>query len=128
MKHLTLLEALGRDIFVSLHEDWELTKFYIYTFESSDEVGPFSQALGSAEAKYFEPYPDGPLEGGMVENGIIFKFCDGSFEDMLFHRGVSMTACTETPGKLDLEIRIEANTHIIAETIKFAASSIKHDI
>jgi hypothetical protein len=119
---LSRIKTLARDIFLSLHEDWEFTKFYIYSFEDSIGPGPFSQVLQSAERRYFDPYPDGPLEGGAVKDGIIFRLCDGSFEDMLFHSGVPMTACTETPGKLGLDRRIEANSFIIQQVGRFALS------
>lgn len=120
MSNLLTLKALARDIFVSLHEDWEFDKFYIYTFEDSPKPTNFSTSLLSAERKFFEPFPDGPLEGGIVKDGLIFNLCDGSFEDMLFHSGVPMTACTETPGKLQLDERVVANAHIIHQVVEFA--------
>ena len=122
LNHLSLLKYLAKDIFVSLHEDWELSQFYIYTFEDTDTPGIFSDILRSAEAKFFEPYPDGPLEGGKVKDGIIFKLCDGAFEDLLFHEGVPRTACTESPGNLDINKRIEANSCIIDNISRFAIS------
>jgi hypothetical protein len=126
LRQLPKVNILAQDIFLSLHEDWELTKFYIYSFEESHEPGLFTEALKFAERQYFEPYPDGLLEGGTVKDGVIFKFCDGSFEDMLFHNGTKMTACTETPGKMNLETRINANSYIIDRLCKFTLSLNKN--
>jgi hypothetical protein len=65
--------------------------------------GPFTRALYQAERQFFEPQPDGPLEDYVVQDGLIYRACDGTFEDRLFHEGLARTACTETPGRLDLE-------------------------
>lgn len=120
MKHLHLLKSLANDGFISLHEDVEQERFYLYTFENTNTTGPFSEVLRTEEAKFFMPYPDGELEGGSVRNGIIFRHCDGSFEDLLFHEGIHRTACTETPGLSDIEKRIEANASIITAFVRFA--------
>jgi hypothetical protein len=125
MNHLDLLKSLARDGFLSLHEDVELKQFYIYTFENTDTPGPFSETLRAEEAKFFEPYPDGILDGGQVRNGVIFRHCDGSLEDFLFHEGVNRTACTETPGLSDINRRVEANMHIITAIVTFAIALLK---
>ncbi|MGB8951511.1 MAG: M14 family metallocarboxypeptidase [Candidatus Aminicenantales bacterium] len=119
---LSKIKYLAQDIFISLHEDNEFARFYIYTFETSDEPDLFSRMLHSAEHQFFEPHPDGPLEGSTVKDGIIFKFCDGSFEDLLFHNGVPMTACIETPGKFAIEKRINTNYFIIQAVGQFILS------
>jgi len=120
IKHLPMLRSLAKDGFLSLHEDVEQSQFYIYTFENANAPGPFSETLRSEEAKFFSPYPDGILEGGLVRNGIIFRHCDGSFEDLLFHEGIHRTACTETPGLLDINKRVEVNVCIITAFVRFA--------
>lgn len=120
MKNLSLLKSIAKDGFISLHEDVEQEKhFYLYTFENTIVPGTFSETLRSVETRFFEPYPDGTLEGGIVKDGIIFRHCDGSFEDLLFHEGVPWTAATEAPGLSDIGIRVEANASIITEFIKF---------
>lgn len=122
LEHLPMLKSLAKEGFVSLHEDTEERQFYVYTFENSDAPGALSEALRAEEAKLFEPHPDGMLEGGLglVRDGIIFRHCDGSFEDLLFHEGIPRTACTETPGLLDINKRVEVNAHIIAAFVRFA--------
>jgi hypothetical protein len=122
VEHLPYIKLLAKDGFLSLHEDIEMEKFYIYTFENTETPGAFSEALRNEEQKYFQAYPDGLLEGGLVSNGVIFRYCDGSFEDMLFHEGIPRTACTETPGLLNIDSRIEANVGIITAFVNFAES------
>lgn len=122
VKHLSYIKDLAKDGFISLHEDVEVDKFYIYTFEDFEVPGPFSNMLRKEEQKYFQAYPDGVLEGGFVSDGVIFRYCDGSFEDLLFHEGIPRTACTETPGLLSIESRIRANTGIITAFANFFIS------
>ncbi len=119
LKNLPLLVQCARDGFLSLHEDVDCTEFYLYTFERSDSPGLFSKRLREAEACFFPPQPDGVIEGSKVLDGIIFRHCDGSFEDRLFHEGVPRTACTETPGKLDFPIRVKANSAITESFVRF---------
>ena len=121
--HLSRLKPLAADGFLSLHEDLEFDRFYIYTFGTNSDPGPFSEALRSEESKVFEAYPDGPLEGSVVRNGIIHNFHDGSFEDRLFHEGVKNTACTETPGPSDISIRVEVNARLSYAFVRYAVDS-----
>jgi hypothetical protein len=115
------LQGCAADGFLSLHEDWEETRFYMYTFERTPEPDCLSQTLRNVEARFFDPHPDGEMEGATVRDGVIFCACDGSYEDYLFHCGVPRTACTETPGKLNLRLRIRANIALIRA---FAALAI----
>ncbi len=124
-EHLGELKRLGKDGYLSLHEDLELEKFYFYTFERSEMPGPLYKILYRAESKYFEPCPDGPWEGGIIRNGLIYCFHDGSFEDLLFHEGIDQTACTESPGLLDINKRVEANVGIISSFVSFTIDNYK---
>jgi hypothetical protein len=118
--HLPRLKRLADDAFVSLHEDVEQETFYLFTFERSAEPGPFTRALYQAERRFFEPHPDGILEDYSMKGGLVYRACDGTFEDRLFHEGIPRTACTETPGRLDLDLRIEANAAIITALAEWA--------
>ena len=117
--NIGLIKSLAIDGFISLHEDCDETKFYLYTFEHSNEPGDFSNTLRNAELKHFDHLPDSILAGAQVKNGIIFNEHDGSFEDYLFHEGIQKTACTETPGQLPIEKRVKANIDIIKTFINF---------
>ena len=120
LAQLPRLMRLGGDGFVSLHEDIDLDKFYLFTFERSPQPGPFTRALYRAERQFFEPQPDGVLEDYRVQDGLVYRACDGTFEDRLFHEGLARTACTETPGRLALPLRIAANAAIVRAVVKFA--------
>jgi hypothetical protein len=122
LTHLPRLMRLARDGFVSLHEDADRDKFYLFTFERTPEPGPFTRALYQAERRFFEPQPDGVLEDYVVKDGLIYRACDGTFEDRLFHEGLARTACTETPGRLDLPRRIAANRAIIQAAVEWSLS------
>lgn len=117
--NLDLLVTLAGDGFVSLHEDENMERFFIYTFERHEEPGPFTQMLLGVEHRFFEPVPDGLVEDVVVTGGVAYRHHDGSFEDLLFHRGVPRTACTETPGKADLALRVEANRALVEAFCRF---------
>jgi predicted deacylase len=102
------------DAMISLHEDIDETKFYLYTFENQAKPGEFSYILRDAGAEFFAIKND-----QFCEEGIIFNEHDGSFEDFMFHLGVHFTACTETPGKFDIDLRIKANIRLIKSFIYF---------
>jgi hypothetical protein len=120
LAHLPRLMRLARDGFVSLHEDINLDRFYLFTFERSPQPGPFSRMLYQAERQFFEPQPDGALEDYSVQDGLVYRACDGTFEDRLFHEGLARSACTETPGRQPLTERLRANAAIIQATVEFA--------
>lgn len=112
-----LLQA-GRDGFVSLHEDNEMATFYIFTFEHSEVPGRFSLELRETEERFFQRIADGIVEDSHVKEGIVFRECDGSFEDRLFHEGVPKTACTETPGLQPIDKRVTANRELAETFVK----------
>ena len=114
------LKRCSSDGFISLHEDWEETRFYLYAFERTSQPDCLSQTLREVEARFFDKYPDGEVEGAEVNDGVVFCACDGSYEDYLFHCGIPRTACTETPGKLGLQLRIRANIELIKAFVGLA--------
>jgi hypothetical protein len=121
MENLEILKESSKDGFISLHEDADEKHSYLYTYEKSDKIGPFSLMLRNIILKHFTMLPDGnnPIVGNIVNN-IIFNDCDGSLEDRLFHEGSSFAACTETPGKHGLSKRITADVEIIKAFINFS--------
>ncbi len=122
LEHLDDLRLLAADGFVSLHEDTEQEQFYLYTFEESDGPGLFSDMLRTVGTKYFPLVPGGIIDGSLINGGLSFRHCDSSFEDCLFHAGVPRTACTETPGLLDIQYRITANAEIIRAFAEYAVA------
>jgi hypothetical protein len=127
MENIDFLIKSASGGFLSLHEDDTVDKFYIYSFEHTLKPGRFTIAMRDEEAKYFEVLPDGievNEEGdpeSIVEQGIVYRLCDGSFEDMLFHRGVSRTLVIETPAKsIALEKRVEVGVALIMKFINLS--------
>lgn len=119
IRHINELRSAAKHGFISLHEDYEEVSYYLYTFEPSQCPGEMSLTLRDTLSNFFPQHPDGELEGGRVQDGIMFNKCDGSFEDYLFHEGVPCTACTETPGLVPLEARIQANAEIAKSFAKY---------
>lgn len=122
LRHIDRLYSLAMNGFLSLHEDIELKKeYYLYTFESTKEPGQFTCGMLDTLSKWFEK----PLNGASVTsdsrlatppfviNGLVYKYCDGSLEDYMFHRGCNRVAVSETPGKARLDRRVDANVAII---------------
>lgn len=126
IKNFPLIKASAKDGFLSLHEDATSEKFYLYTFERTPEPGTFTHSLRDEEAKFFKDPLDGELvttdacsgKGVLVENGIVYRLCDGSFEDWLFHEGTVRAAVTETPGKFKLKERVNASMALIGKFIE----------
>ena len=122
LKHMDRLYSLGMNGFLSLHEDETIKKeYYLYTFEPTKEPGKFTCGMLEVLHKWF----DTPLNGysvtadtnlstpPFVVNGLVYKYCDGSFEDAMFHRGVMRVAVSETPAKAKLIYRVDANVDVI---------------
>jgi predicted deacylase len=119
--NIALITALAKDCFVSLHEDPDFEYYYLYTYEKETEPSDWSLKLKNTLESIFSPIPK-KLANYLFVNmasSIVFKCCDGSFEDLLFHLGIPLTATTETPGQLPLKKRIQANSAIIASVIKY---------
>ena len=121
--NLPALIKLAKDGFLSLHEDYDERRFYIYDYEKAKRPAALVRALVRAEKVLFPPIPDGILEQDWdtidrrdvcIKNGIVFNHHDGSFEDRLMHDGVSVAISTETPSKKEtIENRIEMNANLI---------------
>ena len=126
IKHTKMLELLAQDGFVSLHEDDRKDNFFLYTFERGNKPGVFSYTLRKALDSVFKQREDGlEGEGGILDDGIVFNECDGTYEDYLFHKGIPYTACTETPGTKKFSDRVEANRRVIEHFIWFVNSGSK---
>ena len=133
LKHIDRLYSLAMSGFLSLHEDIGLRKeYYLYTFESTKDPGQFTCGLLEELAGWW----DKPLNGisvmadsnlntpPFVVNGLVYKYCDGSFEDYLSHRGTNRVAVTETPGRAKLERRIDCNVAIIGRFLDLIIKGI----
>lgn len=120
LDNLNNLIKESKNGFLTLHEDYDSEKSYIYTYEHRRNPGIFSRHMRNELRRNFECYPDGFDEDiGDIKNGIIFNLFDGTFEDLLFRNGVSKAVCTESPGKKNLIDRVRGNSNIIKAFISF---------
>lgn len=114
MVNFSKLLKLAKNGFFSLHEDVRFEKFYTYTFNKSDSPNEVPKAIVKfIDNKYFDVHSDGKFMDLDVKDGVITNYHDGSFEDLLFHKGVRVSVVTETPGRADFEQRTSANAAIV---------------
>lgn len=111
LRHKKELLELGRDGFLSMHEDSESANSYVFTFENGSRPGRFSKELLESLRKYF------PKKGNPTS--IEYKVHDGSFEDMMSKLGVPYSACTETPSHEDFDKRVDANKSVLHAFLRF---------
>jgi hypothetical protein len=112
MINFNKLLKMSKGGFFTLHEDTDSDSFYIYTFGKEPSVIT-KNIINLMDKKHFNIYPNGKMRDLDIEGGIIMNYHDGSFEDLLSHRGVKISVVTETPGKIPLEDRIVANRDIV---------------
>jgi len=108
------LRESGAEGFLTLHEQAHAPCFYLYALEK--ESSALTLAIRDAGARFFPLAGDGPVPppgSGMVRSGIVSNEHDGTFEDLLFHEGVSRCFTTETPGMTDLPGRLQAGVAVI---------------
>jgi hypothetical protein len=106
------LAGQGFDFALMLHEDVDETEFYLYGFEKAGTE--IAKNIVRLAQRYFKiAANDDTDELPMDENGIISDYQDGSLEHWLSTTGIPAAFCTETPGRLPLELRVEANLQFI---------------
>lgn len=127
LKHAQLLKQSSRDGFLSLHEDIDSSKFYLYTFERSPDPTRFTYEMRDCGASFcVNGVLDNELvtadtqgtEGIMVKEGVVYRLSDGSLEHWLFTEGSQVAVVTETPGKMKLIERMTASVALIEKFIK----------
>jgi hypothetical protein len=119
--HIDLLRPLAQHGFLSLHEDVTTKEYYLYTSEHGPRPGLFTYRLRKELKKFFPKAYDGIAYvdtttrelGPRCNQGIIYNYFDGSFEDWMFQLGVPKCAATETPGLYQLKRRVDAGVSII---------------
>lgn len=120
--HTTLIQQVGQDGVLSLHEDWEERCFYLYTQTQEGESDPVAEALLVVGAQDFPLHEDGTEAGsGVISDGIIWGADDTSIETWLCEAGIPVYT-TEVPGTYDLTKRVQCAQSLIEA---FAASGAK---
>jgi len=133
--NIDLIKPLAEDGYLSLHEDNLVKGYYLYTFEKSKDPGPFSFGLRSELGKFFRKRLHNEVveadstnhTGPVVMDGIVYCFCDGSFDDWMFHLGVPRVAVTETPAKFKMKRRIDAGVAVINKFIDLNLQAIQNE-
>jgi len=119
LKNLKLLLFLAKDGFHTLHEDYEQNRFYLYSNEDRDTPGEFTKYMIGVGKSMCDLVPNGKYETGMVQDGVIFNLCDGSFETLLCDHDIPRIICTETPSKLDFPFRVNMSTALILAFVRY---------
>ena len=109
MQHKKVLLNLGRDCFVSLHEDWEQKEFYCYVNEKGKEDGDkeaLSNEIIETAKSHFPIRERGEIGSARVTRGVVKGTHDGSFEDFMFDNLSKICVTIETPGLEPIDERM----------------------
>lgn len=113
-----LLKKTGADFSLSLHEDDELSGFYIYQYGTNDELSSYIMDFVGRRAKVCQ---DAKIYHHKAVNGIIKNpVFDGTLDEWLHVRGIPSTACLEIPDSIPLKKRID----LVAQTLESLAIDI----
>lgn len=109
--------------FLDLHEDIDEHRFYAYAFEKKPEE-VYRKIIKNA-ALHCQILRAKKIYGDLADgNGLIINNHDQSLEDRMYSlEKAKISVCTETPGKLDIKIRIKINL----DTIKTLSKNIISD-
>ena len=133
INNIDMLRSMADDGFLSLHEDATETRYYTYSFEKGRTTpGAFSAILRDTLGRFFKTRLDGEIvevdasgRGPLCKDGIVYRHCDGSMEDWMFHLGVPKVAVTETPGTYSIDRRIKAHVEAINIFIEMITEVVK---
>jgi predicted deacylase len=117
--NLSLLKEIAADGMITVHEDPKAKVCFIYMYhgKNAEELG---EILLDVDRMFFKQRPSMPNEKGKkLKKGIIWDRHEGSFEDWLDKNGIPSIATTETPGSVDFEDRVQANTLLLNSFVDF---------
>jgi hypothetical protein len=124
--NIDILRSMAKDGYLSLHEDIDERRCYVYRYEEVDEPSHIVVEMKKLLCKHFKTIKkegvevDTGLRGkkAQVIEGIVHNHCDGSFDDWLMHLGVPRVIVTETPGKAQIKRRVIAGVEAINRFIQ----------
>jgi hypothetical protein len=124
--NIDILRLMAKDGYLSLHEDANEKRCYVYRYEECEEPSPIVVEMRDLLSKHFHSIAregvevDTGLRGkkAQVVEGIVHNHCDGSFDDWMMHLGVPRVIVTETPAKCQLKRRINAGKEAIDKFIE----------
>lgn len=123
LANIDLIADLGQDGVLSLHEDWEQARGYLYAYEQAGASPAWREGLLAVIAEAFGVADAAEAPYAPLDNGVALNHRDGSFEDFMFENGAKRAYCTETPGLRDLPSRIRANCLLIKAFVASATDS-----
>ena len=119
-ENLALIKDAGKDGMITMHEDPDAKVCFIYMYhgKKAEELG---EILLGVERMFFNQRSQIKTDekGGKAKNGIVWDRHEGSLEDWLNKGGIPIVATTETPGKLDFDLRVQANTVLLNAFVDF---------
>ncbi len=125
LQNKALLIDLSKNGFLTLHEDWELDRFYFYLFEG--KPSDLGQVIHKVLSIYARPKEDGIWEGESIKGGMILGERDYgdkglSFENFLHQTYGIPAICSEVPGRLEFHDRIQIHRDLCGEFARWAQS------
>ncbi len=111
-----LLHKTGADFSLSLHEDDELSCFYIYQYGSNRA---FCSSIMNFIGKHAKVCTNAKIYKHKASDGIIQNpVFDGTLDEWLHAEGIPNTACLEIPDSIPFNKRIK----LVAQTLEFIAT------
>jgi murein peptide amidase A len=115
--HARWLEARQvPDLFISLHEDWETSGFYLYEINLGSDHPPRVRAVLDAIKPWFAPEPGFEIDGHLArELGWIFHAAEADLPEawpeaiFLSKMGCELSFTLETPSRAPLADRVAAH-------------------
>lgn len=123
--HVAWLEGIPvPEVFVSLHEDWEVDGFYLYEIRHGEEREEETRALLEEARGVFRleegPWIDGHRvrEAGWIFHGVEPDEPEGWPEAIfLSHRGCPLSYTLETPSRAALEERVKCHKSVVKRLV-----------
>ncbi len=122
--NLERLNILG---LLTLHEDYDQNRCYIYAWEKSIKPGVFTKHMANACRGIFKRY-NGMADSFRVNKGIVFNLQNyevykeediDSLEFYFFKKGVREVSAAEVPRIQDMDKRIDACRKIVEKFVGF---------
>lgn len=116
MKHLPMLIRASSDGLLNLHETIDEESFYLYLMGENFGVARDLLHIGGQFFDIIEegtPMREPKSPKSMAWGGIVHNVRDGSLDDRLWLEGCPICITSETPGKKNIILRIEANKALI---------------
>jgi len=124
--HRAWLDAMGApDLFISLHEDWETSGFYLYEINLGEDNPERAQTIINATRSWFLPEPGPEIDGHLARApGWIYHAAEPDLPEgwpeaiYLAKQGCPLSFTFETPSQAALSSRVAAHTAAVTKAVK----------